>query len=68
MRGTPPGAEKECVLRIVYRGTAVATRLIVFLLKTLQVRIEVVIARKRLRRVKADFTALSIQPGGEFRN
>ena len=44
------------------------TRLIVSFLEALQVRIEAIMARKRLRQVKADLTVLSIQPCGELRD
>ena len=64
----PPGTEKECVLCIVHKGSAVATRLVVTSLEALQVRIEATIARKRLRKVRADLTVLSIQPGGKLRD
>ena len=43
-----PGTDKECVLYIVRKGSAVATRLIVSFLEALQVRIKATIARKRL--------------------
>ena len=62
---TPAGADKKCVLHIVHSETAVATRLIVSLLKTLQVCIETAISRTRLCQVKDGFTMLSIQPGCE---
>ena len=65
--GTPqPSAGKECMLRIVHRLTAVAIRLIVSLLKVLQVRVAAAMARMRLNQVKADFTVLSMQPGGRL--
>ena len=64
----PPGTEKECVLCIVHKGSAVATRPVVSLLEALQVRIKADMAWKRLRQVKADLTVLSIQPGGELRD
>ena len=64
----PPGTEKECVLCIFHKGSAVATRFIVSFLEALQVRIKATMARKRLRQVKADLTVLSIQPGGVLRN
>ena len=64
----PPGTEKECMLCIVHKGSAVATRLVVSLLEALQVRIKAAMALKRLRQVKADLTVLSIQPGGELRD
>ena len=64
----PPGTNKECVLCIFHKGTAVATRTVVSFLEGLQVRIKATMARKRLRQVKADLTVLSIQPGGELRN
>ena len=59
-----PGADKECVLCIFHKGTAVAARLIVSFLEALQVHIKATMARKRLRQVKADLTVLSIEPGG----
>ena len=62
----PPGTDKECVLCIFHKGSAVATRLIVSFLEAIQVRIKTTMARKRLRQVKADLTVLSIQPGGEL--
>ena len=64
----PPGTDKECVLCIFHKGSAVATRLIVSFLEALQVCIKANMARKRLRQVKADLTVLSIQPGGELRD
>ena len=64
----PRGTDNKCVLWIFYKGTAAATRLIVFFLEALQVRIKATMARKRLRQVKANLTVLSIQPGGEFRD
>ena len=63
-----PGTDKECVLCIFHRGSAVATRFIVSFLEALQVRIKATMARKRLRHVKADLTVLSIQPDGELRD
>ena len=47
---------------------AVATRLLVSLLKAPQVRVETAMAPERLRQIKADFPVLSIQPGGELRD
>ena len=64
----PPVTDKECVLCIVYRRTGVVKRLIISLLKVLQVRIKAAIARKRLRQVEADFTVLSILPGVDHRD
>ena len=64
----PPGTDKERVLCIVHKGSAVATRLIISFLEALQVRIEATMARKLLCQVKADLTVLSIQPGGELRD
>ena len=63
-----PGTDKERVLCIFHKGSAVATRLIVSFLEALQVRIKATMARKRLRQVKANLTVLSIQPGGELRD
>ena len=63
-----PGTDKEFVLCIVHKGSAVVTRLIVSFLEALQVRIKATMARKRLRQVKADLTVVSIQPGGELRD
>ena len=40
----PPGTDKECVLCIVHKGSAVATRLVVSLLEALQVRIKAAMA------------------------
>ena len=62
----PPGIDKECVLCIVHKGSAVATRLIVSFLEALQVRIKATMAQKRLRQVKADLAVLSIQPSEIF--
>ena len=62
----PPGTDKECVLCISHKGSAVATRLIVSFLEVLQVHIKATMTRKRLRQIKADLTVLSIQPGGEL--
>ena len=64
----PPGTDRECVLCIFHKGTAVAARLIVSILEALQVRIKATMAQKRLSQVKADLTVLSIQPGGELRD
>ena len=64
----PPGADKECVLCIFHKGTAVAARLIISFLEALLVRIKATMARKCLRQVKGDLTVLSIQPGGELRD
>ena len=64
----PPGTEKECVVYIVHKGSAVATRLVVSFLEALQVRIKAAIAWKRLHQVKANLTVLSIQLGGELRD
>ena len=64
----PPGTDKECVLRIFHKGSAVATRLIISFLETLQVRIKATMSRKHLCQVKADLTLLSIQPGGDLRD
>ena len=66
--GAPPGTDKECVLCIFHKGSAVATRIIVSFLEALQVRIKATMARKRLRQVKADLTVLSIQPSVELRD
>ena len=52
----------------IYREIAVATRLLVSLLKAPQVHVETAMARERLRQIKADFPVLSIQPGGELRD
>ena len=41
-----PGAHKKCVLCIVHKGSAVATRLIVSFFEALQVRIKATMARK----------------------
>ena len=56
------------MLRIIYRGIAVATQLLVSLLKAPQVRVKTVMTRERLRRIKVDFSVLSVQPGGELRD
>ena len=50
----PPGTDKECVLCIFHKGSAVATRLVVYFLEAFQVRIKATISRKRLRQVKVD--------------
>ena len=63
-----PGTEKECVLCIVHKRSAVATRLVVSFLEALQVLIKAAMACKHLCQVKADLTVLSIQPGGELRD
>ena len=65
---TPFFADEECVLRVIHREIAVATRLLVSLLKATQVRVETAMARERLRQIKADFPVLSVQPGGELRD
>ena len=62
----PPGTDKECVLCMFHKRSAVATRLIVSFLGALQVGIKATMAWNRLRQVKADLTVLSIQPGGEL--
>ena len=66
--GAPPGTDKECVLCIFHKGTAVAARIFVSFIEALQVRIKATMTRKRLRQVKADLTVLSIQSGGELRD
>ena len=53
---TPRLPKTKSVLRIVYRETALATRLMVFLLKAFQVRIEANMVRRRLREMKAGFS------------
>ena len=63
----PLGADEDSVLSIVHRRTAVATRLIISLLKALQVRIKAAMVWKRFRQVGADLTVLPIQPGGKLR-
>ena len=65
---TPFCPDKECVLCVIHQEIAVATRLLVSLLKAPQVRVETAMARERLRQIKADFPVLSIQPGGELRD
>ena len=65
---TKTPVDKECMLCIVHKGPAVATRLIVSFLEALQVRIKATMARKRLRQVKADLSVLSIQAGVELRD
>ena len=56
------------MLCVIHREIAVATRLLVSLAKTPQVRVETAMARERLRQIKADFPVLSIQPGVEHRD
>ena len=48
-KNAPSGADKDSVLCIVHRATAVASRLIISLSKALQVCIKVAMTRKRLR-------------------
>ena len=60
LRHATPGTNKECVLCIVHKGSAVVARLIVSFPGALQVRIKATMARKRLHQVKADLAVLSI--------
>ena len=64
----PPGADKDCVLRIVYKGTIVATHPFVFFLEAHQVCVKTAMHWKRLHQVKADLTVISLQPGGKLRD
>ena len=56
------------MLRIIHRGIAVVTRLLVSLLEAPQVCVETVMASERLRQVKADLPVLSVLSGGELRD
>ena len=64
----PLGAVGDCGLCIIHREIAVATHLLVSLLKAPQARVKTAIAEKRLRQIKADFPVLSVQPDGELRD
>ena len=61
-------ADEYCVLCIIHREIALATHLLVSLLKAPQVRVKTSIAWERLRQIKADFPVLSVQPGSELRD
>ena len=50
----PLSVNKEWVFRIIHRGIAVATRLLVSFLEAPQVRVEIAMAWERLRQLKAD--------------
>ena len=56
------GTDKECVLCILHKGSAVATRLIVSFLEALQVRIKSTMAQKRLCQKKAELAVPPCEP------
>ena len=65
---TPFCADEECVPCGIHRKIAVATHLLVSLLKALQLRVKTAMAWERLCQIKTNFPVLSAQPGGELRD